>query len=142
MKKLLVGVIFATLLLIPVGTQTAFAGAPCTSNQDCGVEFCQKVTGAAPGDTGICTGPPLECTTLFAPVCGTDGMTYTNECQAHAQKVNVAHEGECTVVVGGEFLPIKTTSLLLAGAQTFSWMIPLTLSVLGIGLFVVSRKSE
>jgi len=46
------------------------------------------------------------------------------------------------VVVGGELLPIETTSLILAGAQTFSWMIPLVLSVLGIGLFVVSRKSE
>jgi len=44
--------------------------------------------------------------------------------------------------VGGEFLPIETTSLILAGAQSFSWMIPIVLSVLGIGLFVVSRKSE
>jgi len=47
-----------------------------------------------------------------------------------------------TMVVGGELLPIETTSLLLAGAQTFSWMIPVVLSVIGIGLFVVSRKSE
>jgi len=45
-------------------------------------------------------------------------------------------------MVGGEFLPIETTSLILAGAQTFSWMIPVVLSVLGIGLFIVSRKSE
>jgi len=44
--------------------------------------------------------------------------------------------------VGGELIPIETTSLILAGAQTFSWMIPIVLSVLGIGLFVVSRKSE
>jgi len=45
-------------------------------------------------------------------------------------------------VVGGELLPLNTTALLLAGAQSFSWMIPVVLSVLGIGLFVVSRKSE
>ena len=44
--------------------------------------------------------------------------------------------------VGGEFLPIESTSLLLAGAQSFSWMIPLVLAGLGIGLFVASRKSE
>ena len=44
--------------------------------------------------------------------------------------------------VGGELIPIETTSLLLAGAQTFSWMIPVVLSAIGIGLFVVSRKSE
>jgi len=45
-------------------------------------------------------------------------------------------------VVGGEIIPIEATSLLLAGAQSFSWMIPVTLSVLGIGLFVVGRKNE
>jgi len=47
-----------------------------------------------------------------------------------------------TTPVGGDFMPIETTSLILAGAQTFSWMIPLVLSGIGIGLFVVSRKSE
>jgi len=45
-------------------------------------------------------------------------------------------------VVGGEIIPIETTSLLLANTPSFSWMIPVVLSVLGIGLFVVSRKSE
>jgi len=45
-------------------------------------------------------------------------------------------------IIGGEIIPLETTSLILAGAQTFSWMIPVVLSVLGIGLFVVSRKSE
>jgi len=45
-------------------------------------------------------------------------------------------------VVGGELIPLESTSLILAGAQTFSWMIPVILSGIGIGLFVVSRKSE
>jgi len=44
-------------------------------------------------------------------------------------------------VVGGEIIPIETTSLLLASTLSFSWMIPVILSVLGIGLFVF-RKSE
>jgi len=48
----------------------------------------------------------------------------------------------CNTSVGGELLPIDSTALLLAGAQTFSWMIPVVLSGIGIGLFVVSRKSE
>ena len=43
-------------------------------------------------------------------------------------------------VVGGEIIPIETTSLLLASAQSFSWMIPVVLSVLGIGLILVRRK--
>jgi len=51
-------------------------------------------------------------------------------------------EPEPPQAVAGEIIPIEITSLLLAGAQSFSWMIPLVVSVLGIGLFVVSRKSE
>jgi len=46
------------------------------------------------------------------------------------------------VPVGGELIPIESTSLILAGAQSFSWMIPVILSGIGIGLFVVSRKPE
>jgi len=53
-----------------------------------------------------------------------------------------ADKDEVPPVVGGEILPIDATSLLLANAQSFSWMIPLVLSGIGIGLFVVSRKSE
>jgi len=47
------------------------------------------------------------------------------------------------VLVGGIPLPIDTTALMIAGVQTnLGWMIPVVLSVLGIGLLVVSRKSE
>ncbi len=45
-------------------------------------------------------------------------------------------------VIGGEIIPIESTSLILASTQSFSWMIPVLLSGIGIGLFVVSRKSE
>ena len=46
------------------------------------------------------------------------------------------------VEVSGKTIPIETTSLLLSNTQSFSWMIPVVLSGIGIGLFVVSRKSE
>jgi len=55
---------------------------------------------------------------------------------------NLIAKGYGGCYIGGEIIPIETTSLILAGAQSFSWMIPVVLSVLGIGLFVVSRKSE
>ena len=45
-------------------------------------------------------------------------------------------------VVGGESLSVDSTALILAGAQSFSWMIPVVLSGIGIGLFVVSRKID
>jgi len=56
------------------------------------------------------------------------------------QKIWIETTPEPTVV-GGELLPIDSTALILAGAQSFSWMIPVILSGIGIGLFVVSRKS-
>ena len=52
---------------------------------------------------------------------------------------NLIFDDEPTV--GGLSLPIDSTALVLAGAQSFSWMIPVVLSVLGIGMFVVTRKS-
>lgn len=45
-------------------------------------------------------------------------------------------------VVGGKIIPVEVTSLLSANADSFSWMLPVVLSVLGIGLFVVSRKPK
>ncbi len=50
--------------------------------------------------------------------------------------------GEPPRKVGGELIPIESTALLLAGVQSTTWLIPVVLSVIGIGLFVVSRKSE
>jgi len=41
--------------------------------------------------------------------------------------------------VGGELIPIESTSLLLASAQSFSWMIPVIVSAVGIGI-VIARK--
>lgn len=49
---------------------------------------------------------------------------------------------KCEQSVGGEIIPTETTSLLLAGAQSTTWLIPVTVSIIGIGVFVVSRKPE
>jgi len=63
--------------------------------------------------------------------------------QAHLfDEICNGDDGGISPVVGGEIIPIDSTALLLAGAQTFSWMIPVIVSAVGIGLFVVSRKSE
>ena len=45
-------------------------------------------------------------------------------------------------IIGGQFIPIETTALLVAGAQSTTWVLPVMLSIIGIGVFVVSRKSE
>jgi len=47
---------------------------------------------------------------------------------------------EPRVTVGGELIPIDTTSLLLAGTYSnAAWMIPAIVSAIGIGI-VIARK--
>jgi len=42
--------------------------------------------------------------------------------------------------VGGTILPIDTVALLIAGAQSTAWIIPISLSIVGIGLVLVKRR--
>jgi len=46
------------------------------------------------------------------------------------------------IIIGGEIIPLDQTALLLAGVQSVSmWMIPVVLSGIGIGVFVIKRRS-
>ena len=43
--------------------------------------------------------------------------------------------------VGGEIIPIKTTALLLAGAQTSAaWMAPLLFALVGTAIIYIKKK--
>jgi len=48
-----------------------------------------------------------------------------------------------TVSIGGNYIPIDTSALLLAGVQSISmWMIPVVVAGIGIGVFVIKRRNQ
>ena len=152
--------------VVPFGVQSAnvnwndrifnHAGVFSDPNQEVRVEI-RDSTGTTvlatifdtnPGDTAIQPGPnarSFDITTIMQSLEGqTVRLCFTEEDNLFFFNYFV-DDVSLTIdimVIGGELLPIETTSLIIAGAQSFSWMIPIVLSGIGIGLFVVSRKSE
>lgn len=71
-----------------------FTGATCGAS-----EWCDYPEGAFCGAAdagGACRPRPDACPDIWAPVCGCNGVTYSNECDAQSAGQDVASPGECT----------------------------------------------
>jgi len=60
----------------------------------------------------------------------------------NVQKIQIWTESFDDSAVGGTFIPIDQSALLLAGVQSVSmWMIPVVLAGIGVGVFVIKRRN-
>ncbi len=64
-------------------------------NSTCGAgEYCHGQTGQCAG-SGSCSAKPEVCPTIYKPVCGCDGVTYGNSCEAAGKGQPVQADGAC-----------------------------------------------
>ena len=87
----------AVTLTTPDGKEAkvcgGFAGLECDKGEWC--DFPDGATCGMADQFGTCRKSPDVCPAIYLPVCGCDGTTYGNACEAAAAGFDVGHTGEC-----------------------------------------------
>ena len=73
-------------------TCAGIAALQCGSGDTCVIP---AGTCRMPDAGGICRTRPQVCYHLVKPVCGCDGKTYNNSCEAQRAGASVLHDGAC-----------------------------------------------
>lgn len=70
-------------------------GLQCAAGETC--MYADDAMCGAADQTGTCQTirTDIMCPMVYLPVCGCDGQTYGNSCQAGAAGASIAHQGEC-----------------------------------------------
>lgn len=78
------------ILSVDEATSCTSAGKECSDAQ-----YCFFVEGDCGASKGVCLPKPEVCNMMFAPVCGCDSNTYSNDCVAARSGVSISTFGEC-----------------------------------------------
>jgi hypothetical protein len=96
--------LLAVALPIPLSV-TGGCLSTCTSTTDCAAdEFCNIADGACltSKSVGFCKPKPEVCSGVLDAVCGCNGKSYDNACEATKDGSPVASKGVCGAICGGE----------------------------------------